>query len=110
MRFDPRSFVSNFYDEKVSIEDLLLIGDVNKISRYYHSMDELVSIRRSTFRMCTLRARAMENGRSPSPMGAYPVPCMIMYLSFSRLRLILPRLDAAQKHEGCQDAKYLPSQ
>ena len=30
------------------IEKLLLTGDVNMISKFYHHMDELVSIRRST--------------------------------------------------------------
>ena len=49
MRLDPRSSsVSNPADENTRIEALLLTADVSKISRYYHFMDELVSIRRST--------------------------------------------------------------
>lgn len=30
------------------MEELLLTGDVSEISKYYHVMDELISIRRST--------------------------------------------------------------
>lgn len=54
MRLDPRpSSVSNLADKRTRIEALLLTGDVNKISRYYHFMDELISIRRSTASILT---------------------------------------------------------
>lgn len=59
MRLDPRpSSVSNLADERTRIEALLLTGDVSMISHYYHLMNELISIRKSTASILTRNKEA----------------------------------------------------
>lgn len=48
MRLDLHLSDLNLSNETNRIERLLLTGDISKISQYYHCMDELISIRRST--------------------------------------------------------------